>query len=821
MPARKKAEKKREREGKPSERLDSLLKRQMASKPETDSLGMALVAWPVWPSVDLLSKTHFNMLVRPPDETAKVIATVLNAMPYAKPVAPAKPSKAVLTPEEVGARAVARLMQKLSKRWPDPESDAEILAAMNDLDDDQSPKQPETRSRRPRSRAQKTSPSRARSPKGARSPNGASDARSPKRARSPNKKRIRVDESHYASPAASPKQQHFPLYELSVADPISYHAGAASPTNSTFEEDYATSPPRSPVAHSPIDVDLARTEDAAVVRKAASPLPKRKKNYDTNLRFAKFLAKNEQDRKKEEEEEEEDLFFDDEPILESAEMVQRRTAFFEANRNSENLHSNQLLSTLAAPIDSQMAYCHPDVLRAHPNAVRVPPPDRPSTPDRAANGRQKEVQHVQGEETARGDAATASRHFRKAPDLDDEATSDESRIEESHRKRLLDDIVNYSQERSVVVGEVFVYSDAAILAAIRLQRNVRRHLRLLTRAINKVKAAFRGRQQRARDTEDQRRDNAAARFLQVPARRWCRNRCRAARKLQATFRGRAARRVADEERFRKKMRNFLSTMGPTLRAWLRRRRRKKEDKTAQFLQRTWRGARVRTDYAQKVAEKKQQQFDASTFLQSVLRRRWVGQHLEVLKDQARLAEARRKAAELYWIRGAAHLSAARSAMSRESKTFGSWMTINVASSKKQRKITKSRLERRFRRAFDACDLEGTERLAYQEALALLRKFGGVATSWSTRVAEVRIAELLVAMDPQKSGQIHYDALWRVISQRRRRRCCFFGRSCFNLLFSSTSNEEATLSRPFIRKVLVRVLFKLCCLISFSGPSPRK
>ena len=644
-----------------------------------------------WPSfsdgVNLLDQTHFNAMVRPRDDTARVIAATLNAMPYARVH---RKKRVKRTPQEIAAKEVARLMKQLSKHWPDPDVDARILAALEG-----EPLSPTKRMASP-----KKSPAM----------------------------KVRIDLPRYGSPAATPTKinDFFPLYDLAVADPVTYH-------------DLHT--PKSP--QSPL-----KSPQSPPPKSRPNQSPQKRRRKGLNERFATFLAKQARDPPDE---------MEDEPLLESAEMIQRRKAML-AMHTEPGLHSNAVTSTLAVAVDSRMAYCHPDVMKKDPNAAAsLGSPLKTSEFAGANRRRQAKWEEVQGEEARRiGDDAAATRHLNRAAQLNDGIEEDDEEPTES--------------------GQVMVYSIKAHVAAIRIQRNFRRHLRLVIRGIDKVKAFFRGRQQRLRDTAEARRERAAARFLQRPARRWWRNRCRAVLKLQTKFRARKARRIVEDIKWRKKFLNFLTNMGPVLAAWLRRWKKNREDKTARFLQHVWRTARIRGEYHEKVAEKQKRRFDASALLQGVLRRRWGAMHVAALKDQARQDEALRAATELYWVRGAATLSKIRYDLDilKPTRSLKAWL--------------RTADKRKFDGVFAEADVEGTRQIGYQEALGVLRRFG---IRWSPK--------LLVDMDPHRVGRIDVDTLWDVAESRR---CCSCLPSFFPYRRRRRQEAKTLAGRPAVRRVLM-------------------
>lgn len=404
--------------------------------------------------------------------------------------------------------------------------------------------------------------------------------------------------------------------------------------------------------------------------------------------------------------------------LESTEMNAKSSVALDSARITGELHTDKLASTLAEPLDGTMVYCHPDALEAHPNATAAYdhvgiiekrqlhhfPNETDALITRQAR-RDADWQRILGKEALRkGNTSAAYKHFGRAASLYD-AIRKEPRTARSARSS-------------------FVYTKEAHLAAIRVQRNFRRHLRDISHAITTFKAIFRGAMQRFRNESEDRRQNAAARFLQRPFRLWYKRRIAAVVRMQKQWRGRIGRRDALEKRHQLALAMLVISMGPILRQWLKRFQQRREQKSARFLQHVWRGCKIRAAHATKLADEHKAKIVASSIIQSKIRCQQAKKWLQTLRNEAFKDEATRAAAELYWIRSAQLITELRASLSLGKNELGGWplnkVLINAWDRQRRRRQKKNDS---LRYEFRHLDTAGFGSLGYHEVMSLLRSQG--------------------------------------------------------------------------------------------------
>lgn len=678
---------------------------------------MVELPWPDWPSVSILERTNFNTFVKPRDNTKRIIAATLRRMPYSVVRRPPPP----VLPDEIAARKLARIKRILQQKFPldnaklktlkermetvpnpsgdvgtavlaEPGLNCALPGEMKELGAHQSQFTPSVMN------AVATQVLlHAKEQSG-----GVSSVKQATASKLKDSRSVQL----YANTPCTPQPimtVESKVQKMSTAEKPHVAVSEASPTRSKtkFQDDVPT--PAHPAAAATTHV----RPNAQLTRENMSLRA-------LQLRLAAFIDR---------EAEHDPRFPTDDKIVhrldvESEEMRMRQRAVLEVEMTGE-LHHDKLNSTLAEPLDSAMVYCGPDALKAHPNAtVSFTQAQSSETHDERIRARPN-TQHLRvaqqlrkamwqrtlGEDAkTRGDTSAAYKHFEAAASL------------------YADGAFEGKPEVDLVEAtDVFVYTNEAHLAAICVQRNFRRHLRNLSAAITRFKAIFRGTWQRNKNTETRRREVAAATFLQGPIRRWARRRISKVIQMQTRWRGVMGRRAARERRHERALSKLLIFFAPIFRRWLHRCRRKRRDLCARSLQHSWKGYKIRTARSKLLASQRKAKFDASSVIQGLIRCKGARRQLNGLREEALNAEALRSAAELYWLRGAYHVTVLRASESHKLKG-GQW-PIKILSQSIKRNRRKSSREDKVRAAFQELDIAGFGTLGYHEAAVLLKAEG--------------------------------------------------------------------------------------------------
>ena len=187
-------------------------------------------------------------------------------------------------------------------------------------------------------------------------------------------------------------------------------------------------------------------------------------------------------------------------LYESREMTMRLARTLGTLTYEEGAHFDKVGSTLAAPLTAAAVFCHAEAALADCGATLLQHPldcDDESSPSEGARlltsdlgalqrSRRGEWAKAQAEQHAlKGEDAQAYRLFGQAASLFEE---DQRRVFHEPAPGFL--ATRNSEQRDEPV--FFVYSREAHLSAIRVQRNFRRHLRLLSEAVTRFDALYRG-----------------------------------------------------------------------------------------------------------------------------------------------------------------------------------------------------------------------------------------------------------------------------------------------------------------------------------------